>query len=269
MKNRLNLIGMVAFLAGITIFAVSFFKKPPEEQKDLSKNTNFKSQETKASTTQIHRAETSEPLTLAEEEIPSEDPPGYYYELESRPFEVTQSTGNFEWTAADGKSPEVMRILATNPSNLGQLTDQNEWTDKRQLVYLTENFKRQADKVFEGKVKSIAIPGFDGEELEVSVNTVGSVESGETFFFEGTLKDNPNVYVDAARTDGIWAISYTKPGDKFLYDYISRQDGELIINRLDADAQALAIHDHHHDHNDPNCSLCSPFHTDEVGSIGN
>ena len=269
MKNRLNLIGMVAFLTGITIFAVSFFKTSPEVQKNLSKDTSSKSQETKTSTTQIHRTETSEPLTLAEEEIPSEDPPGYYYELESRPFEVTQSTGNFEWTAADGKSPEVMRILATNPANLGQLTDQNEWTDKRQLVYLTENFKRQADKVFQGKAKSITIPGFDGEELEVSVNMLDFVENGEASSFEGTLKDYPDVYVDAARIDGIWAISYSNPGDKFLYDYISRQDGELIMNRLDADAQALATHGHHHDHNDPNCSLCSPFHTDEVGSIGN
>ncbi len=251
MKNRANIIGGSLLFLAVAI--IIFAKKGDDPVKvDALKSpttvaTSFDHSESPKSVLRESEASKSAAVEIASESSLSNKPSSYYWEMKPRPYDIAYRSDSFEWTAVDGKSPDVMRQLATNPSNLNQLEDENEWVKKRQLIYLPEGRLVKAENIFNGVDESFMLPGFDGKEFEVEVGAVTVYEDEDVEEFEGTFhfwsKDNPNIEGDASLVGDVWSIGYKDKEATVYQQIISRRNGELILTQFDIELENRALLD--------------------------
>ena len=168
------------------------------------------------------------------------------WELEERPFAVTHRSDNFEWTSEDGKKAEIIKQLVKFQERADILERNNEFTLRRQLVYLPSDFRQTTEKIFDGDLSELPVPGFDGEEF-----TLRLTEGIEQFTHEGarplTATFAADVYDASGRkiegaaavgafTDNIWSIEFNLGDRSYVYD--NRLENQWVVTEYDEVARA-------------------------------
>ena len=177
-----------------------------------------------------------------------------------KPFAVTKSTENFQWTDEDGRSPEVMAQLANNSLMLEDLERRNAFVNDRKLLYVSEEFGPKAHEIFHGNRDELILPGPDGKEFRVKVNQFVADETGEnahtTGAFSGQIVGQPNSYIEAGAQEDFWSISITTNDNK-VYEILTREQGEWIFSEIDPAARQ--------EHDDFGCGV--NYTDDDVGTV--
>lgn len=177
-----------------------------------------------------------------------------YPDFQQRPLPVTSESTRFQWTSADGKDTNVMRLLAHNPLELERFMIENPRIFKRQLVYLKETpaMVFEQAKATGQTVRQMTLPGFDGQELRVQIaKTEGNV-SGRQGKFSGRLADNPDSLVTLAFADGRQAYLVISPKDDLYLIADPREDGQAVLKAIDPNTYGLGP-----EHAD--CSIPIPY----------
>ncbi len=180
----------------------------------------------------------------------------HHWHREPRPFPVTKSTGNYQWTSEDGRSKKAIKQLANNSVMQEQLEKENEIITQRQLIYVPDHFSQQAQDTFSGKRNELILPGPDGQEFKVKILQAGGDSTGEgkafTGSFYGVIEGLKDSKVEAGSDDDHWSIGI-ETGTK-SYEIVNREKGEWILTEIDPVAQARL---------DPGCH--SNLTVDDVG----
>ncbi len=187
------------------------------------------------------------PLLSASAELPPD--PNYnpevgeiYWEMEPRPYAATQKSAKFAWTAEDGRKPQVMRKFANNRENYNQLAAQNAWVKERQLVYLPEDFQKDAEAIFRGELKEFTIPGLNGQEFKLKIGQVVRTEEDQpsTGYFYGFMDGQDDAVVYLSSVGDTWSIGIDQPKLNRFYQLDTRVKGEIIVTEIDPIAKDLA-----------------------------
>ncbi len=170
------------------------------------------------------------------------------WELEERPFAVTHRSENFEWTSEDGTKPEIIKQLVKFQERADILERNNEFTLRRQLVYLPSDFRETTEKIFEGELSELPVPGFDGEEFALKLTEDIDQITYEgarplTATFEADVYDSRGQKIDGATavgafTDNIWSIEYNLGDRSYAYD--NRLENQWVVTEYDEIARENA-----------------------------
>lgn len=150
----------------------------------------------------------------------------------SRPYAAVHQAGHFEWTAIDGKQPEVIRFLATDPEMFKRLCQQNSYVTRRQFVYADEEFNQISQEIIQGNRRSIELPSFDGERFSIIVENVDLELSDGISAWNGILEGHPDSTVQASTENGS-LIHIDVLYDDCQVRYEARERNEWIINEID------------------------------------
>ena len=199
----------------------------------------------------------TEPATARARPVKAEpDPETIYWELEPQPFEPVKTNAGFSWTAEDGRQPEIIRKLSTNPEMASALEEENTFTSRRQLIYAPADFGEKAQKIYSGEATEITLPGFDGETFKVSIDHITPIDTlNVSGSFTGKIEGATESVVVAASDNDIWSIGIDIDGKH--YQIQSRSQGEWIINDVDLHKA--------NQHHGP-CGISGDRTTDSVGS---
>ena len=170
-----------------------------------------------------------------------------HWERKLRPFEVVRSSDRFEWTGEDGKSDAVIEVLANNDKMVEYFQNVNEWTKRRQLIYVDPQFTADIKSVFDSESNEITLPGFDGEEftVELNLNATRGDSSELSGSLRGAIPDIEGARVVGGADSDTWAFGIYLPDRQ--YQIQSRENGEFIISEIDVAARnATIVHDHDH-----------------------
>ncbi len=158
-----------------------------------------------------------------------------------KPFKVTHATENYQWTAEDGRSPEVMKQLANNSQMYDELERTNSFVTDRSLIYVADGFGERVEGIFDGSLEEIVLPGPDGKEFKVKITQFVGDETDAgaqiTGAFTGTIDGQPDSIIRGASQEDYWSIGITTQEGK-NYEIINREHGEWILSAIDQDARA-------------------------------
>ena len=151
-----------------------------------------------------------------------------------RPFSVAKTAGNHEWTAEDGKQPEVIHRLAHNRLEERKMLEENPAVYRRELVYRKQV---AADLVKEAErsgapLKTLVLPGFDGEELGVEINKIDSIEGGAEGTIYGRLSGRPDSLVTLTFIGRSECFSLLSPDQNLFLQGDPREPGEIILKKI-------------------------------------
>lgn len=180
--------------------------------------------------TKASRERTGEKSTTA-----GELSPDTFGDFTTRPFEPSVSSDRYQWTAEDGRKPQVIRKLAHNQLEESRMAEENHAVHKRQLVYITRSLSdaiKEADS--EGRpLESHSIPSLDGQELEVEVMKVDHAASGVDGVVYGKLRGVPDSTVTIAYSDRSECFSVLSPSQDFFLQGEPREPGEIVVKSFD------------------------------------
>ncbi len=170
------------------------------------------------------------------------------WELEARPFEVTHRSDNFEWTSEDGTQSDIIRQLVRFPERAEILERNNEFTKRRQLVYLPDNFRETTQQLFDGEISQIPVPGFDGQEFQLRMIDAPDqlVYDGArplTATFEATVhypdgRQIEDALAIGAFTDNHWSIEFNLGESSYVYD--NRIENQWVVTEYNEDLRTAA-----------------------------
>ena len=155
--------------------------------------------------------------------------------FQERPFPGGFESTNSQWTTADGKDTNCIRLLAHNPLEYARMVEENPRIFRRQLVYL----KKTAAAVLEDAkltgvpVKQLTLPGLDGQELQFEITQDDSHGSSRQGMMSGHLAGNPNSRVTFAFQDGREAYTILSPDDYIYLVGEPREPGQVIVKAID------------------------------------
>ena len=153
-----------------------------------------------------------------------------YEWFQRRPFAVTQTNGNWLWTAENAMDSNVLRQLAHNDLEYERLLAENETIFRRQLVYHESAFSLQAQAARLGQpVTSASLPGLDGQLLAVEVRRAELEAGGDRGVFSGKLAGRENSLVTIAFIGGREAFTVYSPEDDLFLNAVPREPGEIIL----------------------------------------
>jgi len=161
--------------------------------------------------------------------------------VSERLYKGVHSAGHFTWTAVDGRKPEIIKHLGTTSEMRKRLYRQNRYVTRRQFVYIAPSFDKVIQQVHRGERSQITLPGFDGEQLRVTLNQVEDEPHLNRSVWRGHLTGNPNAPVEASVNGSDLRIGI-QLSDDVLVRYEPRNPGEWIINEDDL----KAFHGHQH-----------------------
>lgn len=172
--------------------------------------------------------------------------PDTFKDFTTRPFEPSVSSDRYQWTAEDGRKPQVIRKLAHNALEEARMADENHAVHKRQLVYITQSLSdsiKEADS--EGRpLESHSIPSLDGQELEVEVMMVDHAVSGVDGVVYGKLRGVPDSTVTIAYSDKSECFSVLSPSQDFFLQGEPREPGEIVVKSFDPGRMATGCGQH-------------------------
>ncbi|MGC3956745.1 MAG: hypothetical protein QM813_01905 [Verrucomicrobiota bacterium] len=150
------------------------------------------------------------------------------------PLAVSQQTSSHEWTAADGMTRETIQQIAHNEMEERRLLEENARIKRRQLVYRKDTAAAvlQRARLSGEPVRQLTIPGFDGQELQVTVERADLEPSWQSGTFTGRLADKPNSLVTLAFKFGREAFTVLSPEDSIYLQGQPRESGEIILPAL-------------------------------------
>jgi hypothetical protein len=154
-----------------------------------------------------------------------------------RPFAAVKSTGAHEWTAEDARSPEAIRNIAHNETEVARLTEENARIKRRQLVYRKETAFKQVQRALAAgqPVRKLILPGLDGQEVEMEVVNADIAPSGMSGTFAGRLPGKGQSMATLAFKEGREAFSVMSPEDETFLQGHPREPGEIIVTSFDPD----------------------------------
>lgn len=178
-----------------------------------------------------------------------------HWTRKARPFAITETKGDFSWTAEDCMSEEDMKQLANNEQMLEALRYDSKHTIKRQLIYFDkESFHGKRDQILDGNLSELTLPDFDGGEIKVNITNFNridyeNIEDPNGGSFGGTVEGSDFSHVTVGTAENSYSIQ-VDVGDRSLR-YDLREDGELIMSQIDQrefakDSSPCTFgHDHH------------------------
>jgi hypothetical protein len=154
--------------------------------------------------------------------------------FQARPFAVVKESARHQWTAEDGRDPSVIARLAHNPMEEERLLKESEAVIRCQLVYCKESLRELGKRVaMDGEpVKSLTLPGFDGEEFVVEVTSTSFEQLGNEGSFAGHLRDDPDSFVNVAYVNDAEVFNIHRQG---MPDVIGepREPGQIVVKIRD------------------------------------
>ncbi|MBK1882082.1 hypothetical protein JIN85_06630 [Luteolibacter pohnpeiensis] len=157
-----------------------------------------------------------------------------------RPFAVSMRSDDFAWTAEDGKTDEAMRDLSHTEEEEDRLKTDNQWVNKRQLVYCSDYIESLGKEVATqgAALKTAKLPGFDGKEYEVEIVRAESPQGTNEWNISGTLKDRPDTMVAMSSVHGYTSLVIVSP--EIYIEGDAREPGEVVLNQIDRVARQAA-----------------------------
>jgi hypothetical protein len=154
-----------------------------------------------------------------------------------RPFAAVKETAMHQWTDENGRDTNIIRQLAHNEPEYQRMVDENSHIQRRQLVYRNDTAAAVMQRArLSGKpVEQLTIPGFDGQELQVTVERADLEPSKQAGTFTGRLANQPNSMVTLAFKFGREAFTVLSPDDGTYLQAHPREPGELIITSFEPD----------------------------------
>jgi len=178
-------------------------------------------------------------------------------ELEPSAFTITHDGGGYQWSDRDLMSEEaIATYLAKTPEMYERLCEENNWTVRRQLVYVQEEMSTRLEGLFKAQGTSqIDFPLMDGERVSLELNPENvedlahlSEEGAEMTIGSLTTQTADGWSVIAACFDDHWVLEMNhESGRKLMVD--TRIKDEWVISEIDTHLHAHFHElDHEHDH---------------------
>ena len=154
-----------------------------------------------------------------------------------RPFAVVKETARHQWTDENGRDTNVIRRLAHNDLEYQRLVEENPRIQRRQLVYRNDTAAAvlQRARLSGEPVQQLTLPGFDGQEFQVTIERADLEPSKQSGTFTGQLAGKPGSMVTLAFKFGREAFTIVSPEDGTFLQGHPREPGELIITSFDPD----------------------------------
>jgi hypothetical protein len=158
-------------------------------------------------------------------------------EVALRPLPVSRSSGSHQWTEGDATSPDVIEKIAHNPDEFVRLVEENDRIQRRQLIYRAEPAWELVERArATGEpVRSLTLPGLDGQEVNVEVTSVDLDPSGLSGTFSGHVAGNRKSLVTLAFIRGREAFTVVSPDDGVFLQGHPREPGEILVASFDPD----------------------------------
>jgi len=158
-------------------------------------------------------------------------------EVVLRPLPVSRSSAAHEWAEGDATSPAVIEKIAHNPDEFVRLVEENDRIQRRQLVYRSEPAWELVERarVTGEPVRSLTLPGLDGQEVQVEVTSVDLDPSGLSGTFSGHVAGNRKSLVTLAFIRGREAFTVVSPDDGVFLQGHPREPGEVMVASFDPD----------------------------------
>lgn len=153
----------------------------------------------------------------------------------AHPFPAAASNSVYAWTAEDGKDTNVIRQLAHNELEYQRMVKENDTIYRRQLVYHPEGFTLLAQQAVQSgqSIQQLTLPGFDGQELPVTVTKTDFESAGDRGLFYGKLPGQTDSLVTVAFIGGREAFTVVSPRDQIYLQGESREPGEIVVKQID------------------------------------
>ena len=154
-----------------------------------------------------------------------------------RPFAVAKETMTHQWTTEDARDTNVIRRLAHNDLEYQRMAEENARIQRRQLVYRKDTAAAvmQRARASGETVKQLTLPGFDGQELQFTIDRADLAPSWQSGTFTGRLAGKLNSMVTVAFKFGRESFTVLSPDDGIYLQAWPREPGELIITSFDPD----------------------------------
>jgi hypothetical protein len=162
---------------------------------------------------------------------------------QERPFPVVQESATLQWTAEDGKDPNVVRRLAHNDLEYQRMVDENARIFRRQLVYLKETAAAliERSKLTGVPVRELVLPGLDGQEIQFEVTAADLSPSGQQGSFSGHIAGRPDSMVTMAFKGGREAFTALSPADNLYLVGEPHEPGELIVKSINPETYVVGV----------------------------
>jgi hypothetical protein len=158
-----------------------------------------------------------------------------YPDFQLRPLPVAIDKGNYQWTNEDAMSPDVIKRLAHNDLEYLRMMDENSRINRRQLVYIKQPVATLIEqaKLTGEKVKSLTLPGFDGQEMQFEITSSEVQPSGQIGSFSGHLAGDTDTTITLAYKFGREAFTIVTPenGENSI-DAEPREPGQVILKSV-------------------------------------
>ncbi len=160
---------------------------------------------------------------------------GSFATFRLRPFSVTRESGDYQWTAEDGRDTNVIRQIVHNPMEYQRLLEENPRIFRRQLVYHRETADTlvQRARLSGDPVRQMILPGLDGQELQFEITTTDLSPSGQQGAFAGRIAGQTDSMVTFAFKGGREAFTILSPAEHLYLMGDPREPGELIVRSVE------------------------------------
>lgn len=164
-------------------------------------------------------------------------------QVQARPLPVARASGSLQWTAADGKDPDVIRRLAHNELEYRRMIEENARILRRQLVYRKEpaaavvgRAKRTGEPV-----RRLTLPGLDGREIPFEITMAELSPSGQQGAFAGRVAGDPDSMVTLAFKGAREAFTVIWPSQNLYLQADPREPGEVIVKQIDPATYVVGV----------------------------
>jgi hypothetical protein len=164
--------------------------------------------------------------------------------FQEHPFPAAYDSHGFQWTLADGKDTNVIRLLAHNESEYRRMVIENEAIYRRQLVYFTSRFASLAGNLVQTHqdAQQITLPGLDGQTFTVDVTRTDFRDGGSKGQIYGQLPDRPDSMVTVAFVNGREAFTIISPRDQIYLQAEAREPGQVVIKSVNPQRYGMLQH---------------------------
>ena len=152
-----------------------------------------------------------------------------------RPLPVASENSHFQWTAADGKDPNVIRQLAHNELEYQRMVEENARIKRRQLVY-NKNIAAavmERSRLTGEKIEQLTLPGFDGAQFQFIIERADLEPSKQSGTFTGRIEGQPESLVTLAFKFGREAFTILSPETGTFIQAFPREPGEIMLTSFD------------------------------------
>lgn len=159
------------------------------------------------------------------------------------PFAATRESGDFGWTAEDGKDPGVIQLLAHNELEYERMAEESARIFRRQLVYAKETAAQlvQQSRLSGVPIRQLALPGLDGQEIQVAITRSELNPSGQQGTFTGHVVGRLDSMVTLAFKGGREAFTVLSPADGIYLVGEPREPGELIVKSINPATYVVGV----------------------------